>query len=501
MEHATVVYMPMAALNLILGDQLFEDLSALPEGPIVMVEDRDLARHARYHTHKLVLTFSTMRHFAARWGDRVHYVQLEEERRIVDVLEEEIIRSRATELHTYDPADQFFRTALQEFAANLGVALVLHRNPMFLTSQEEWDSYARGRSRRLMAEFYVWQRRRLGTLVTPGGDPVGGKWSYDAENRLKLPPKLVVPACHPCPKDPLTDEVINVVKSSFPDHAGDPERFGYPVDHDQARVWLETFVEERLDSFGAYEDAISKGERVIFHSLLTPMMNIGLLTPEQVVSRVLKRHEERPVSMNSLEGFIRQVIGWREFIRGIDRDYVGLSLPAGPFQHSRSLKQCWYNGTTGLPPLDSAIRRARDHGYCHHIERLMVLGAAMLMCEVDPMQANRWFMEMFVDAADWVMRPNVLGMSQFADGGYFATKPYLSGSSYILKMSDHSKGPWCDVWDGLYWRLIHLNREFFATNPRLSVMVKGVDRLEPVRRERIFAAAERFIDDSTLPAD
>ena len=125
----------------------------------------------------------------------------------------------------------------------------------------------------------------------------------------------------------------------------------------------------------------------------------------------------------------------------------------------------------------------------------------MLMCEVDPMQANRWFMEMFVDAADWVMRPNVLGLSQFADGGYFATKPYLSGSSYILKMSDHSKGPWCDVWDGLYWRLIHLNREFFATNPRLSVMVKGVDRLEPVRRERIFAAAERFIDDSTLPAD
>jgi deoxyribodipyrimidine photolyase-related protein len=252
-----------------------------------------------------------------------------------------------------------------------------------------------------------------------------------------------------------------------------------------------------LDDYGAFEDPISATQTTLFHSVLIPMLNIGLLTPAEVINRTLEWHRQRPVPLNSLEGFVRQIIGWREFIRGIDRDYETMNLPAGPFRHTRQLNSCWYDGSTGLPPLDTAIQRARDHAFCHHIERLMVIGSAMLMCEVEPLEANRWFMEMFIDAAEWVMRPNVLGMSQFADGGYFATKPYLSGSNYLLKMSDFPKGPWCDVWDGLYWRFIDRNRAFFAGNHRLSVMVKGVDRLDPLRRDRIFAAAESFIDLTT----
>ena len=490
----------MPILNLILGDQLFEDVSDLPNAPILMVEDRELARHSRYHTQKLVLTLSAMRHFANRMGDRVHYYRLDQDRRFFEVLESEVKQQRITEIHTFEPADSFFRSALIDFASQTDIQLVLHRNPMFLTSSDEWEAYTAKFRRRLMAEFYVWQRRRLGILVTENGDPIGGRWSFDEENRLRLPSKFHLPYVGPCIQDDVTKEVIEIVSREFSDHPGTPEGFGYPVTHEQALAWLETFVEERLDQFGPYEDAVSQNERVIFHSLLSPMMNIGLLTPKLILARVFERHRERPIPMNSLEGFVRQVIGWREFVRGIDRDYEAMSLPKGPFHHTRRLKPCWYGAKTGLPPLDAAIRRAKDHAYCHHIERLMVIGASMFMCELDPLQVNDWFMEMFIDAADWVMRPNVIGMSQFADGGYFATKPYLSGSSYILKMSDYSKGPWCDVWDGLYWRLIDRNRDFFMKNPRLSVMAKGVDRLETARKERIFHAAEKFIEETTTHA-
>jgi deoxyribodipyrimidine photolyase-related protein len=206
--------------------------------------------------------------------------------------------------------------------------------------------------------------------------------------------------------------------------------------------------------------------------------------------------------LNSLEGFVRQVIGWREFIFWIGRERLA-DYESEPnfFGHRRKLKACWYDGTTGLLPLDTVIRRTEKHAYCHHIERLMVLGSAMLMCEVDPQESYRWFMEMFIDSADWVMAPNVLGMSQFADGGVFATKPYLSGSAYILKMSDYPKDEWCDVWDGLYWRFIDRNLSFFSSNHRMSMMVGGLGRLEPARRERIFGAAERFIERVTDPAE
>ncbi|MFZ4508988.1 MAG: cryptochrome/photolyase family protein, partial [Fimbriimonas sp.] len=402
----------------------------------------------------------------------------------------------------FEPADGFFSRSLAEFAAQIGVRLVLHPNPMFLTSASDWETYSRSHKRRLMADFYTWQRRRLRILVDESGQPKGGQWSFDAENRHRLPPKLEIPYAHTSPPDAITKEVMAMVQTEFTDHAGSADNFDYPVDHKGALLWLDDFLENRLTLFGTYEDAISKDERIVFHSVLSPLINIGLLTPSQVIEAVLARHRREPVPLNSLEGFIRQVIGWREFVRGIDRDYEHMSLPAGPFNHHRKLKECWYEGTTGLPPLDNAINRAKNHGYCHHIERLMILGAAMLMCEVEPFEANQWFMEMFVDATAWVMRPNVVGMSQFADGGYFATKPYISGSNYILKMSDYEKIPWCEVWDGLYWRFIHQNRAFFAANPRLSVMVKGVDRLEPARKERIFAAADGFIDDSTTkPAE
>ena len=328
-------------------------------------------------------------------------------------------------------------------------------------------------------------------LVNDKGEPAGGKWSFDAENQKKLPKGVFPPAIRYVAPDSVTSEVISMVAKEFANHPGDATDFQYAVTHEEAELWLDQFLIERLCQFGDYEDAIPRRERTLFHSLLTPYLNCGLLTPHQVIEATLKFD----VPINSKEGFLRQIIGWREFIFGMSTHYDPIP---NFFGHQRRLNSMWYEGTTGLPPVDEAIRRANKHAYCHHIERLMVLGAVMLMCEIFPEDVYTWFMEMFIDSAEWVMKPNVYGMSQFADGGLFATKPYICGSAYILKMSDWEKGDWCDVWDGLYWRFIEMNRETFAKNHRMSMMVKMATQIEPSRKTRIFQAAEAFIERVTI---
>jgi deoxyribodipyrimidine photolyase-related protein len=238
---------------------------------------------------------------------------------------------------------------------------------------------------------------------------------------------------------------------------------------------LQQFIQQRLSGFGDYEDAISREHTVLFHSVLTPMLNIGLLSPQQVLDAVLMEQQRIPI--NALEGFVRQIIGWREYMRLVYRTMGTAQRTRNYWNHTRPLPKSFYDGTTGIEPIDHTIRRVLCYGYCHHIERLMILGNFMLLCEFHPDAIYQWFMEMFVDAYDWVMVPNVYGMSQHADGGAITTKPYISGSSYVLKMSDYKKGPWCDVWDGLYWRFIDRNRSFFESNPRMKVMTGQLDRM------------------------
>lgn len=467
---------------LILGDMLFDGLPGLPpDGKVLMVEDRWLCTRVRHHQQKLVLFLSAMRHFRDRLraqGREVRYFELGDSRS--DIFERIALEAPAGVV-TYLPADRYF-------LPRVSVPVQTVDNPMFLTTPDDWRRYASGTSRRRMADFYMAQRRRLGILIEPNGNPTGGRWSYDEENRKPLPRGHQPPEVWGVEPDAITREVIDLVEREFPDHPGRAADFAYPVTHEQAREWLHDFLVERFHLFGDYEDALPTGHRTVYHSLLTPMLNTGLLTPREVVDAALKQD----VPLNAKEGFIRQVIGWREFIKGIAEEAP--DEPTNFFGHARRLKPCWWDGTTGLPPLDLSIRRAVDHAWIHHIERLMVVGAAMLMCEVHPRAAYDWFMEMTLDTADWVMGPNVFGMSQFADGGSFATKPYFSGSAYLRKMGDYPAGEWCDVWDGLYWRFIDRNREFFLRNPRMATMARGVDRLEPRRRDRIFTAAEGFID-------
>lgn len=488
---------------LVLGDTLFDGLSGMPpDVPVFMREDRQLATRIRHHRQKIVLIFSAMRHFAVRLreqGREVFYRRWEEPDDHADLLAA-LSATGVEVLHAYEPHDRFFAAELQSWAERSAVELRLVRSPMILTPPEAWQRWRKANPRLLMGDFYRFQRERMRLLIDADGHPIGGRWSHDEENRHPLPRHVLPPPILGFDPDEITREVIELVDREFGDHPGRATEFRYGVTHEEAAEWLREFVDERLDRFGPYEDAIPSRERTLFHGVLTPYLNIGLLTPRQVGSAVLRAHRERDLPINCTEGFLRQLVGWREFIFHMDREYGERGW--GPeysnaLGGTRRLKPCWWTGETGLPPLDRVIHRAQVHGWCHHIERLMVAGAAMTMCGVHPDEQYRWFMEMFVDSADWVMAPNVYGMSAFADGGLFATKPYVSSSAYLLRMGDDRRGPWCDVWDGLFWSFVARHRSLFEENARTGAMAENLDALEPRRRERIFAAAAEFIARTT----
>ena len=285
------------------------------------------------------------------------------------------------------------------------------------------------------------------------------------------------------------------INSNFKDHPGNTDKFWFPTTRKDANKWLDEFFKERIKLFGDYEDAVTDKSNTVFHSALSPLVNLGLITPEEIITKLKK--VENKVPMNSLEGYVRQIIGWREFMRGIYQNYDQRLEKTNFFNHNRKMKKSWYEGTTGLDPLDHAINNAKDYGWSHHIERLMILANIMNLCEINPKQVYKWFMEMFVDSSDWVMAPNIYGMGLFSDGGIFATKPYICGSSYFLKMMHFKKGPWCDVMDGLYWKFIDGHKKFFLKNPRLAMMVRISEKMNKERKMRIFKAANNFIKENT----
>lgn len=380
----------------------------------------------------------------------------------------QLIDSGYQTFYLADPVDDLLTKRVRKTLQQRSCVLEILPTPMLLTPTEVMDDYFNGRRKPMMVHFYQMQRKRLGVLIDDQGAPVGGRWSFDADNRKKLPKGITVP------EEPSID---------------------LPVDHLSAQQWLDTFLEHRLAGFGTYEDAISSKHRVMWHSVLTPMLNLGLLTPQQVLNRTLAAADASEIPLNSLEGFLRQIIGWREFMAAMYLRH-GVTMRNSNFWNfeDRPIPDAFYQGTTGIPPIDDAIKRALNTGYCHHIERLMLLGNMMLLCGFHPTRIYTWFMELFVDAYDWVMVPNVYGMSQFADGGIFTSKPYLSGSNYVRKMSDYKQGDWCGIWDGLFWSFIHRHGDFFRSQPRLAMMTRNLDRMAPEVMETHYSKAQQFLD-------
>ena len=463
----------MCQAAVLFPHQLFEVHPALAGvARVVLVEEPLLFSQYRFHRQKLLFHRASMKRYAERLrstGLQVDYLEtplLNDTTTVVRLLSQSGIRA----VRYVDACDDWLSTHFADALQQQGIRATVLDDPHFLTPTSEIERFAQGKRRLFFTEFYVEQRKRLGILLDQHGKPIGGKWSFDPENRKKLPRGLSVPPVTTPREDACIDEARSYVRNYFPDALGNDEPFAYPTDHASARAWLREFVRERLPQFGDYEDAISRHHQTLFHSMLTPMLNIGLLSPQQVLDGVLA--EQKRIPLNSLEGFVRQVIGWREFVRLV-------YLTRGRRQRCRNfwgfhhpMPRSCYEGTTGVEPVDEVIRRVLRTGYCHHIERLMILGNFFLLCEIHPDAVYQWFMELFIDAYDWVMVPNVYGMSQHADGGLMTTKPYISGSSYLRKMSDFPAGPWCRIWDALYWRFVDRQEAFFAANPRMAVMVK-----------------------------
>jgi len=491
----------MTEATLLYPHQLFENHPAIARGRLLyLIEDplffgNDPHWPTAMHRQKLLLHRASMKGYAAALeaaGHRVHYLEAPDGSTTdsTELLEKNLPASLTT-IHLADPADEILMKRVTRFAARRGIQVIVADSPNFVSPPEFLNTFIASKKKPFMAKFYEAQRKRMGLLLETDGTPTGGKWSFDTENRAKLPRNHVPPRVAFTGANPFTREAAAYITRKFPDNPGSLEHFRWPVTRADAEIWLDQFIVERLESFGLYEDAISTQHSTIYHSAITPALNIGLLDPQDVIARVIEKSDHIP--LNSLEGFIRQIIGWREFMHGIYR-HRGTEIRNGNFWNfTRPLPRSFYDGTTGIPPVDRVIRHLLDDGYCHHIERLMVLGNFMLLCRIRPDDVYRWFMELFVDSYDWVMVPNVYGMSQFADGGTFTTKPYFSGSNYLLKMSDEAKGPWCQIWDGLFWTFIGDHTPFFLKNPRLSMMARSWEKMSPEKQAIHRSTADNFL--------
>ena len=471
---------------LIYPHQLFEDVSVLKKAQeVFLIEDPLFFTQYTFHAQKILLHRVSMKAYEKKLISEkinIQYIEVAELNKTEDI--KKFIKSESITL--YDPVDNWLIRKLKKTFSDVRIL----ESPNFLTPSKKVQTFFANKSKYFFTDFYISQRKDHNILLEKDKSPVGGKWSFDSENRKSFPKK------HTFPKPALEISKPEVKEARLYsvqiNTIGNNEYYVIPYNHKDAKKWLDAFIKEKLPLFGDYEDAFSPTERLLYHSLLTPMLNIGLLSPEQIIDAASKAS----APINAKEGFIRQVLGWREYIRLVYENKGTKQRTTNYFKFKRKIPNSFYTGETGIEPVDNVIRNLITHGYCHHIERLMVLGSFFLLCEFDPDEVYKWFMEFFIDSYDWVMVPNVYGMSQFSDAGSIVTKPYICGSNYIKKMSDYKSGPWSDIWDGLYWKFIQNHKDLMKNNPRMSIMVSQLDKMDRVRKKQIFDAAEKFVGTS-----
>ncbi|MCE5318191.1 MAG: cryptochrome/photolyase family protein [Parachlamydia sp.] len=487
--------MPTEAV-LIYPHQLFKEHPALKPGRlVVLVEEPLFFTQYAFHRQKLLFHMASMA-FYRQWLENHHYQTLYvkvDELSSTEAIALMIKSLGILQVFFADPVDDWLEQRLTRGLNHAGLKATILPSPGFLNTQYTAESVFAPDKKTIMSHFYVAQRKQRRILLEPDNRPVGGKWSFDEENRKKIPKGMQLPTL-PSPNN--CEWVIQSrkrVQQEFSSTPGSDLQFFYPVTFEQASQWLECFLHTRLQHFGPYEDAIASQETMLFHSILSPLINVGLLTPAQVLERSMIYCERNDLPLSSLEGFVRQVMGWREFMRLAYIKYGRRARTTNFWGHQRLLPKAFWSGNTGIFPIDQTIKKVLQHAYCHHIERLMVLGCFMLLCDIHPDDVYRWFMELFIDAYDWVMVPNVYCMSQFAEGGLITTKPYLCGSNYILKMSDYKKGPWAEVWDGLYWRFLHKHQDMLRCNPRWAPLLYGLTRQSQDKLKDHLFKAESFL--------
>ncbi len=463
----------MNELTLIFPDQLFLNHPAIFSGRIIyLVEEFLFFKVQHFHKQRLFLLKAAMRSYAEtliQAGNKVVYLSskdINERGEIFSLISKKNIKT----IHLAEFADEWLHQDLMTAVHKYGWTLYFYPSPGFICSNNEVEDFFSGKNHFSMAPFYTHQRKSLNILMDKNS-PIGGKYSFDSENRRKIPKGLSIPPYNSsiiAHHDQLKDEI----EQEFPHAIGKLNRLYYPINHKEAEEKLSDFLDHKLMQFGDYQDAIQTNDSFLFHSVLSPLLNCGLLTPLQVIETTLKHAKKHSIPLNSLEGFLRQIMGWREFVRASYMFKGSEQRSSNCFHHHQKIPDKFWQGITGILPIDSLVKRILETGYCNHIERLMVLGNFLLLTESDPNEVYKWFMGNFVDAYDWVMVPNIYGMSQYADNGKIVTKPYISGSNYLLKMSDYKKGDWTDIWDGLFWRFIDKHRVKLAANPRMQILIQ-----------------------------
>jgi deoxyribodipyrimidine photolyase-related protein len=485
----------MDSLVIVLDYHLFEnEVFKNFQSDFYYFENYSNYSNFRYHKHRIMYNLLSMREHAnsleKKYKKNIIYTKINPKIKFYTELESKIKKNKYKKLIIFEIEDKTEEIKFIKFCKKIKINYEILQTKLFLNTKESFKEHIGDKKKLMLNSFYIEQRKKLKILINKDGKPIGGKWTYDIQNRKKIPKNVKIDEVTlPTFKKNQLNEVENTVNLLFKDNSGSTSNYWIPYDRKSALIWYKDFLNERFNDFGIYQDSISHVTPFLNHSIISVFLNSGLLTPKDILPMAIKKLNKD--NLNSVEGFIRQIIGWREFVRGIYQNYNDEQEKLNFFNHKRKLTKHWYEGNTGVEPLDDSIKKVIKYGYAHHIERLMVIGNLMLLLEVDPREVYKWFMELFIDSAPWVMGPNVYGMSQFSDGGIFATKPYISGSNYIFKMSHYKKNSeWAHAWDGLYWNFIDKNRKFLSKNPRLNMMVSMFDKMDIDKKNKILSSAK-----------
>ncbi len=503
-----------ATLRFVLGDQLSMNLSSLKgadkENDIVLMAEVDEeASYVPHHKKKLAFIFSAMRHHAQALRDdgySVVYERLEDAGPVssfAGALKRAVAAHKPRKIIVTEPSEWRVRQTMDDWAQELDVPVEIRPDTRFIASHDDFRTWAGdGRKSLRMEFFYREMRRRTGYLMR-GDTPEGGQWNYDSENRQKLPAGIAIPKRPSFAPDAITRDVLTYVGARFADNFGDLEPFDYPVTRDDALQCLDWFVTNALARYGDYQDAMKQGEPLLFHSHLSALINVGLLDPDECCRRVEVAWHAGDAPLNAVEGFIRQIIGWREFIRGIYWLHMPGYADANALNATQPLPDFFWSADTDLNCLRQSIGETKANAYAHHIQRLMVIGNFCLLAGLDPKEVQRWYLLVYHDAYEWVEMPNVIGMILFADKGLFASKPYAASGAYIDRMSDYcgscaydvkaKNGPQACPFNYLYWDFLARNQADLRRNPRLGMIYKSLDRMSDDKRRAVSDDAEAFL--------
>ena len=511
----------MPALRIILGDQLSNEISSLSginaeEDIVLICEVFAEATYVKHHKKKIVFLFSAMRHFAEELrvekNYQVEYLKLndpEPMQSFTQAVEKTLAKHKINEIIVTSPGEYRVLTEINIWQDLFGIPVDIREDARFLCNQVEFKNWSKDRKNLRMEYFYREMRKKYSILMD-GDQPIGGKWNFDLENRKPPNPNFDIPETFSSEPDAVTLDVMQLVEDKFSDHMGVLSDFHFAINAAQAKIALKQFIDERLKYFGDFQDAMIQGKPWMYHSHVGLYLNCGLLSPLECIQAAEQAYHDSHAPLNAVEGFIRQILGWREFVRGIYwnemPDYASLNF----FEAERDLPAFYWDADTKMNCMHQSVKETSQNAYAHHIQRLMVLGNFALLTGIDPVQVNAWFLSVYADAFEWVELPNVSGMALFADGGYLASKPYAAGGGYINKMSNYCKscsysvtkksGPDACPFNYLYWDFLERNRNKLGNNHRIGMMYKVYDRMSEEKKEMIKGDSNEFLislDDKT----